>query len=424
MPLFPSAFFRQILVGLAASAMLLAAPPTVPPPTDLARDFDVFCQFVAEDYAYFDLKKTRWDKVCTEYRQGLEHATDKAVLMTALESALGELYDSHAHLGSSNRNSPRLIPTDADAWAAWEGEAAIIKEVRAESPAAKAGLAAGMQVLTVNGEPVEAAVRHRQPRFLSAPDPEARSWALQSALAGRQDGQPIRLGVLRNGQPTTIEYLPTHQPATPALSFRRLGAALGYIRFHNSLGEMDTIRAFDHALDQLKGSQGLILDLRDTPSGGTSLVARGIMGRLVRTDSPYQQHELVAEARATGIRRRWVEYVSPRGEPFTAPLVILVGRWTGSMGEGLAIGLNAIRNAPVIGTPMARMLGALGEIKLPCSGVVVRIPTEKLYHINGTAREAFVPRLPEETPPTGLGRDQALLTAVSILELVPKDLQR
>lgn len=424
MPLFPSASLRQSLIVLAAAATLSAAPPTVPPQTDLAHDFDVFCQFVAEDYAYFDLKKTRWDKVRAECRPGLEHATDTAVLMTALESALGELYDSHAHLGSSNRNSPRLIPTDAEAWAAWEGAAAVIQEVRDESPAAKAGLAAGMRVLAVNGEPIEEAVRHRQPRFLSGPDPEARSWALQSALAGRQDGQSIRLGVLRNGQPTTIEYVPTHPPATSALSFRRLDGALGYIRFHNSLGETETIGAFDHALDQLKGSQGLILDLRDTPSGGTSLVARGIMSRLVRMDSPYQQHELVAEARATGIRRRWVEYVSPRGEPFTAPLVVLVGRWTGSMGEGLAIGLNAIRNAPVVGTPMARMLGALGEVKLPGSGIVVRIPTEKLYHVNGIAREAFVPRPPREDLPPGSGRDRALLTAMSILELAPKDLQR
>jgi len=422
--LFPSDFLRKILVVLAAAATLSAGPPTAPPQADLAHDFDVFCQFVAEDYAYFDLKKTQWDKVCAEYRPRLEHVTDTAVLMTALESALGELYDSHAHLGSSNRNSPRLIPTDADAWAAWEGEAAVIKEVRDESPAAKAGLEAGVRVLAINGEPVVAAVRHRQPRFLSGPDPEAWSWALQSALAGRQDGRPLRLEVLRNGQRSTIEYLPTHQSATSALSFRRLDGALGYIRFHNSLGEMDTIRAFDHALDQLKGSHGLILDLRDTPSGGTSLVARGIMGRLVRMDSPYQKHELVAEARAMGIPRRWVEYVSPRGEPFTVPLVILVGRWTGSMGEGLAIGLNAIRNAPVIGTPMARMLGALGEIKLPGSGIVVRIPTEKLYHVNGIAREAFVPRPPRKDLPPGSGRDEALQTAMSTLELVPKDLQR
>ncbi|MDP1831195.1 MAG: S41 family peptidase [Geothrix sp.] len=415
----PSAVRRVLAIALWMGAALLAAPPAREPEVGLAHDFDLFCRFVAEDYAYFGTKKTQWDRVCAGYRPGPEQTTGTAVLMASLESALGELYDAHAHLGSSNRNSPRLIPTDAEAWAAWEKNAAIIQEVREPSSASKAGLAAGMRVLAVNGEPIEAAVRRRHPRFLSAPDPEARSWALQSVLAGRQDGQPVRLAVLRDGHPSTIEYVPAPSPAAAALFFRWEKGMLGYIRFNNSLGEVDTVRQFDEALDRLKGSKGLILDLRDTPSGGTSLVARGIMGRLVRKESPYQKHELVAEGRETGIHRRWIECVSPRGEPFMAPLVVLVGRWTGSMGEGLAIGLNAARNAPVIGTPMARMLGALGEIKLPASGIVVRIPTEKLYHVDGTPREAFVPRPPLDSPPGAEGRDRTLRTGLSLLGSVP-----
>jgi hypothetical protein len=104
-----------------------------------------------------------------------------------------------------------------------------------------------------------------------------------------------------------------------------------------------------------------VIDLRDTPSGGNSAVARGIMGRLVDKLLPYQRHELVSEFRSTEIRRVWDEYVAPRGSPFLKPIVVLVGRWTGSMGEGLAIGLNATRGAMVLGRPMAHLLGANGE---------------------------------------------------------------
>jgi carboxyl-terminal processing protease len=68
-----------------------------------------------------------------------------------------------------------------------------------------------------------------------------------------------------------------------------------------------------------------------------------------------------------------------------------VGRWTGSMGEGLAIGLNATRGAPVLGQPMAHLLGATGETVLPHSNIVVRVPAEKLFHIDGTPRERIVP---------------------------------
>jgi len=159
----------------------------------------------------------------------------------------------------------------------------------------------------------------------------------------------------------------------------------------DSLGEDALVRAFDEALAKFPLSP-LIIDLRDTASGGVSSVARGIMGRFVRAPMPYQRHELVAEFRATGIRRIWVEYVAPRDPLFSRPVVVLVGHWTGSMGEGIAIGLNAVRNAPVLGEPMAHLLGALDQVDLPNSKIPVRVPAEKLFHVNGTPREAFVPR--------------------------------
>jgi carboxyl-terminal processing protease len=397
----------QALPGQGVSA--------VPSNVGYTQDFDDFCRFISEEYAYFDIKKTQWDRVCAAYRVRAATATDKAAMVSILESALGELYDHHAHLGTSNKTSPRLVPSGAEAWAAWDGDAAMIVEVRAESAAAHAGLRTGMQVVSINDQVITAATREREPRFLEKPDKEARSWALQSALAGRQDGKPIRLSVLSGGQTQIIEYVPLSSHAAKPLSFKQLDGGIGYIKFNNSLGDTPTIQAFDEALHILKNMKGLVLDLRDTPSGGTSLVARGIMGRMVQTAAPYQVHELVAEARSTGIRRRWIEYVMPRGEIYTAPVVILVGRWTGSMSEGLAIGLNAARGAKVVGTPMAKLLGALGEITLPASGIIVRIPTEKLYHVNGTPREAFMPCPVVRTGDPGTAKDETLRTGLLIL---------
>jgi carboxyl-terminal processing protease len=73
------------------------------------------------------------------------------------------------------------------------------------------------------------------------------------------------------------------------------------------------------------------------------------------------------------------------------PVVVLVGPWTGSMGEGLAIGFHHAAHAAVVGRPMAKLLGALDEFRLPASGIAFRIPTEKLFHVDGTPRESFVP---------------------------------
>lgn len=61
------------------------------------------------------------------------------------------------------------------------------------------------------------------------------------------------------------------------------------------------------------------------------------------------------------------------------------------MGEGLAIGLDGMERATVIGTPMAGLRGALYSHTLPHTGIEIRIPAERLYYIDGTPREEFVP---------------------------------
>ena len=84
------------------------------------------------------------------------------------------------------------------------------------------------------------------------------------------------------------------------------------------------------------------------------------------------------------------------------PLVVLVDHWTGSMGEGLAVGFDAVAHATVVGTKMAGLLGGTGDFTLPHSGVPVHFPIERLYHVNGTPREEFKPAIWfEPTDPNG-----------------------
>lgn len=395
------------LCGLLSGAWAAPAPTAGP-----RADFDEFCRSIKEGYAYFDAKTTRWDAVCEHYRAGLAADADRRALMRTLEGALGELYDNHVQLGSSDAESARLVPTGAVLWAEWESGRAMVREVLRDSGAERAGLRAGMEILAIDGKRIDEAAARYAPRFLAKPDPEADSWALQTALAGLQNKRPIRLTVRQDEATHVIEYLPTFERPKETLTFSRHDG-LAYVRINNSLGDDRTVKAFDQALEQLEGSKGLILDLRDTPSGGNSTVARGIMGRLVATESPYQIHEQVWDERMTGVRRRWVEHVIPRGRRFAAPVAVLVGHWTGSMGEGLAIGLNGARKAAVIGTPMARLRGAVFDITLPHSRLTVKFPTEKLFHVDGTPREAFLP-CPARTD--FAAADATLATAIMLLK--------
>ncbi|HEX6409376.1 MAG TPA: S41 family peptidase, partial [Sphingomicrobium sp.] len=164
------------------------------------------------------------------------------------------------------------------------------------------------------------------------------------------------------------------------------------IRIHDSLGNSATIAAFDRVMERAKPGQRVIIDLTDTPGGGNTTVARAMLGWFVAKPTFYQMHRLPVEERETGIARQWVEQVLPRpGKRHRGPVTVRVGRWTGSMGEGLAIGFNAI-GARVEGSRMAGLLGAIYDHRLERSGQVIKIPTERLYAVDGTPREQFVPK--------------------------------
>jgi Peptidase family S41 len=176
----------------------------------------------------------------------------------------------------------------------------------------------------------------------------------------------------------------------PPVSASREEAGL-VIRFNDSLGDRATVAAFDAAMAGARPGEAVILDLTDTASGGNTRVARAVMGWFVDEARPYQIHSLPAEERETGIARQWVEQVLPRaGKRHRGPVTVRVGRWTGSMGEGLAIGMDAL-GARVEGGPMAGLLGAIEDHRLTHSGLVIKLPVERLYAVDGTPREQFSP---------------------------------
>lgn len=370
--------------------------------SEVRSDFDALWKGVASNYAYFDSRLTNWAAVPDLYEADRANVKTREDFIGVLERVLDELCDAHAQLTVNTAHSPRIVPSGADVWAEWTGGKAIVLEVREGSDAKRAGIRAGAEILALDDIPIGDAVKSRIGRSLTRIDDAVRSWALRAALAGRHN-QERRLWLRQGGSELRVTLPAADQFASSAarLTARALPENVGYVRFQDSLGDSRLVAEFDSALARLGAVRGLILDLRDTPSGGNTSVARGILGRFVATEKPYQKHLLPSEERETGVRRSWLELVSPRAPFWNRPVVVLVGHWTGSMGEGLAIGFDGVGAATVVGTPMAHLLGATERFELPHSRIGVNIPTEKLFHVNGTAREEFVP--PVLLTPSDLG---------------------
>jgi len=385
---------------------------------DFASDFSYVVEQVARQYAYFDRKATRWSDVERLYADELKAVHDKREFIGFLEHVLDELYDPHAHLTVNTSESRRLVPSGTDLWAEWRGREAVVTEVRVGTDADRASVRQGSFVVAVNGVPIMDATEALMGRTYPHSVAGARDWALRAVLAGRHNEQRTLLLQDRNG-PRTVVLPARDQFALPAAKPLAFSAdnGVGLVRFNDSLGDESTVGAFDEALRALRETRALIIDLRDTPSGGNTTVARGVLGRFVTREVPYQKHVLPAEERETGIRRSWLELVSPRGPfPYVGKVAVVVDHWTGSMGEGLAIGFDAVRSGCVIGTAMAGLLGATNHVTLPRTGIGLNLPAERLYHVDGTPREMVQPKFAVDVTSRGKGEDPFIVAARRFLE--------
>lgn len=389
-----------------------------------AAEFDVLWHAIRDEYAYFDQCGADWERVRATYRPRFLELAPSADSVPWLERVLDELHDAHVQLNYNTKSSWRLVPSGSDLRARFVADRVVIDAVRAGSAAEAAGFVPGLVVVSVDGLAIDVAIERRLGECQSRRAPDAHPWALQSVLAGRHDStRRIEVEDDVGRRVISIDESKRRKDDPRPLDYERHAEGIGVIAIHDSLGDDALVPAFDDALLALRDAPMLVLDLRDTPRGGNTTVARSILGRFVEREAPYQKHELVAEERAYGVKRSWLELVSPRG-PFAyrGRVIVLVGAWTGSMGEGLAIAFDGLERGTVVGSPMAGLKGAISRVSLGESGITASFPTEKLFHVDGTPRERFQPRVVVDlaAPEHRGNADAALAVALSMFASEPR----
>lgn len=372
------------LLPFAGSAR--AQTPDLPPEAwrEDARSIE---GLINDQYAYLDRFPDGVMPMSDTLRAEAEAVHDRSSLLRYAEHALTALADHHAITGASFRDSWAVTPSYSDLWVERQGEVWRITAVRDGSPAQTAGLRAGQTLEAVGGVATTEAVHAFWGELGLEPGGDRDGYAARVLAAGRRDRDR---DLTVSGRRLTLPNLYAMAADRPPLTVSETGDRLT-IRFNDSLGNGDTVAAFDAAMARARPGQTVVLDLSDTAGGGNTVVARGVMGWFVSEARPYQIHNLPSEERETGVPRQWVEQVLPRpGKRFEGPVVVRVGRWTGSMGEDLAVGMDAL-GARVEGDRMAGLLGAVYDLRLERSGLVIKLPVERLYAVDGTPREAFEP---------------------------------
>lgn len=359
--------------------------------SEVREDLNVLLTDLSQNYVYLKEKNVDLDCIKEYYEKQIEEIETEEETILFFEYLLDEFYDSHLILNTNINSSFRLF---SPLYVTIENEKVIVSNVWQTEIENLNEDIIGAEVKKVNGIDFERAIVDFPTHCNDKNSLKVKEWIANKIIAGRYN-EPRNLTLaLTNKKVIHINLDEIEYKNHKELLTSKTVDGIGIIRIHNSLGNNNLMPEFDKLLNDLTDTKGLIIDLRNTVDGGNSYVARGIMGRFINEQLPYQKHSMMEKYGGNPkVERSWVEYVSPRVKQYDKPVVILVGRWTGSMGEGVAIGFDGMGRAKIVGSEMERLAGEMSGFSFKNRNFGYRLSTAKLFHINGTPREGYVPEI-------------------------------
>lgn len=384
---------KKLILGITILLTFSCANPqeTKVDRSKIEEDFEQIMSDIKNNYIYLNDKKVDIDCIYFNYKKKIKLIDSEDQRLLFFEYLLDEFYDSHVILMRSIRKSYRL---DSPIFTVTKNGKTKIKNVW-QTQIENINLnIIGSEIIKINGIDLITKIDNFPTICNDKNDFETRNWIANKVISGKYNEPRILTLKLTNDKIVDFDLDSIKLKKDNSLLTVSIVNNIGIIRLNNSLGQNTLIEKFDTVIDSLQNTKGLIIDLRNTTGGGNSYVARGIMSRFINESMPYQLHQIFDESwdNQPIIKRSWAEYVSPRNKQYKNPVVVLVGKWTGSMGEGLAIGFDGLRRAEIVGTEMKRLAGgSTNDFHLKNENLNYKLMTEKIFHLNGTPREKYIP---------------------------------
>ena len=347
-----------------------------------SENFEGLWSAIDRSYACFKLKSIDWQDVGRRYRERLDGTVKDDDFYLLMFQLVNELKDTHSWL--QGYRVPVLGSGTALSIDLFEGKPFVIA-VRPGSDAAAARVKAGWEVLSVDGLTVAEKMEALRPYLHACSSERAyQREAGRSLLAGERgttttvklrspDGATSTVALRR--EPGPGPRPPAHALAFPLtrqrfVHFGRHPSGLGYIRIESFNGRDEIADEFDRALEELRDTPGLILDIRDNEGGfGQSRM----VGRLLRKRKLVAISHIKSGNGHNDIARSH-SYIGPTGEwQYRRPVALLVNDVTASAADLFACELRSAGRVVTVGTTTHGNLSGVGVFAvLPC-GLVVRI---------------------------------------------------
>jgi carboxyl-terminal processing protease len=382
----------------------------------IEEDLNKIITDISKNYIYLNKKNIDLNCIQEYYEKQIPNIETEEETVLFFEYLLDEFYDNHLTLSTNRKSSFRLF---APIYVTIENDKPIITNIWQTQIENLNQNMLGAEILKFNGIDFQQVIKNFPTHCNDKTLPETKEWIANKILAGRYNEPRILSLKLSNNKVVKYDLNNIKLINNENLLTSKTVNEIGIIRINNSLGNDNLVSEFDKTLSELSNTKGLIIDLRNTIFGGDTYEARGIMSRFIKEPKPYQKHSFTAKSENNpDVERSWIEYVSPRLEQYKNPVVILVGRWTGSMGEGLAIGFEGMGRAEIAGSEMRRLAGEVYDFGFKNQRYGYKLSTAKLYHVNGTIREKYIPT--NYVKQTTTKKDETLEKGIELINKMTK----
>lgn len=425
---------RTFAAVVVVALSLGAVQPRAEVPQGL-ETFDAVWRIVRDTHFDKTYNGVNWDAARTEFRPQAAKATTMADVRAVVREMLGRLGQSHFALVPGSADSTTRPGADGNGHPGFDvrlvGTHILVSAVTTGSGAAAAGVRTGWRVVSVAGKSVSELLEPTQ----EITDDRVRgleAWrTMQAYLRGNPGssvdvvfedggGAQVTKSVARQtepGEPVTVGSLPTmfvrvsnQDRRTPS------GRPVGFVGFNIWMAAVDA--PFQRAIDQHRGSAGIVLDLRGNP-GGLAAMMMGIAGHFVGERTSLGVMKTRDNELKFTVNPRLVSADGKPVDVFHGPVAILVDSLSGSASECFTGGMQSLKRVRVFGQ---RSMGAALPSqfdRLPNGDVFIHA-TGDFVTADGTRLEGRGVIPDQETPLTRedllAGKDRALDAALAWID--------
>ncbi len=366
-----------------------------------------------------------WDGLLEPYLARIAAVRSQEEYLRIMAEALALLRDGHTGVtfaGFVDRPAIRVAPISGRP---------VVTAVGNTPKLRASGVAPGMELVAVEGRPVDDVLKREVYPVVSASTLQGRDVVAFDSILQGEPGTSVSatfLDLEGNAKTFTLMRDAIKHPgafaSVPLVEFRELPGGFVYVALNGFDSDRVSAR-FDEYFGKVLESKGLIIDVRSN-QGGNSSIGFAVIARLIAEATTQTSAERTRvykpTERARGNAEEWYEYprdrIEPRGDrPYLGPVVVLTGAGTFSAAEDFLVPLRAMKRATLIGSPTA---GSTGQpLTLGLYGTNARICTKWDRFPDGTEFVGVGIQPDIRVEPTradiAAGRDPVLDRAVEFL---------